>query len=65
MEMDEKEIAKICEITGLVYCDSDCLCGRENQMLYIHDCTKKWVPDWMNCTEPYEVVKWLKDNGRW
>lgn len=58
----EKEfIQKLCEATGLNYCDEDCDCGDNSELLFFPVCgdTPDWLPDWMNGVGYCEAYDWL------
>jgi hypothetical protein len=63
--MSDKRTKEIEELTGLVYCDENCLCGRNDQHFTTVPGNEmpEWVPDWMNCCDLQSVERWLVENG--
>lgn len=57
--MNADTIQKLCQTTGLVYCDEDCPCGENSRLVHWTEDAPSWIPDWANAVAPEELYSWM------
>lgn len=58
--MTNKRTHQLAEALGMHYCDRDCPCGGDSQLLYTPMCGKapEWLPGWANGCDPESIYNW-------